>query len=169
MSVKVYVDAQEVKLKLTELPPKALDAAEGAANELEQELLSRAQGLASGAVLQVRSGKYLAAIKGDVSRTTETVKGRVYSRDPRVDLFEYGGSTGPHDIEASNAQALVLQVRGGTIFRKSVHHPGGDYGRSALGAGSRGKYSVLFTALDAMRAEIFEKMYHAVDDAVGID
>jgi len=169
MAIKVFVDATQVKLKLTELPPKALDAAEGAANELEQELLSRAQSLASGAVLQVRSGKYLAGIKGDVKRSTETVKGRVYSRDARADLFEYGGRTGPHEIEASGAQALMLQVRGGVIFRKSVHHPGGDYGRTSVGADSRGKYSVILTAMDAMRAEIFTKMYRAVDDAVGID
>jgi hypothetical protein len=167
VSIKVFVDAAKVKLRFQELPPQSLDALEDAAHDLETELLGRAQGLASGAVLQVRTGKYVAAIKGSVRRSKTGVYGKVGSRDPRADLFEFGGKTGPHDIAPRGAKALTLNLGGAsTMFAAIVHHPGGDYGRQSLGTGSRGKYSVIFTAFDQMRAEIFSRFYGAVEQAV---
>jgi hypothetical protein len=86
--------------------------------------------------------------------------------DPKANLFEFGGKTGPHDIEPDNAQALLLQIGGGKIFAAKVHHPGGDFGRESFGAGSQGKYSVVQLAYNEMRAEIFSRMYDAAFEGV---
>lgn len=168
MSIKVFVDTKKVKLRFDRLPEESLDRLEVEAQDLERELVQKAEGLASGAVLQVRSGKYVAAIKGLVRRSKSGVYGKVGSRDPRAALFEYGGKTGPHDIEPRNAKALMFSLGGASaLFAAVVHHPGGDYGRQQMGgAGSRGKYSVIFTAFDQMRADIFTRLYGAVEQAV---
>jgi hypothetical protein len=165
VSIRVYVDTTKTRLRFDKLPADALDALEEAAQDLDSQLLSKAEGLASGAVLQVRSGKYVAALKGSVKRSKSGVYGKLYSRDPRAALFEYGGKTGPHPIDPKNAHALLLQVSGGK-FAAHVQHRGGDYGRQQLGSGSRGKYSVIFAAYDTMRGEIFTRMYGAVYGAI---
>lgn len=166
MQVRVYVDTAKTRLRFDRLPKDVIARLSAEAQRLADDLLAKTQGLASGAVLQVRSGKYVSALHDRV-RTKETgVYASVFSRDPRVNLFEFGGKTAPHEIATKTAGALVLQVSGGQIFRGAVHHPGGDYGREQLGAGSRGKYSVIFAAYDEMRGEIFTRLYDAADRGI---
>ena len=164
--VRVYVDAVKVRLRFQELGPDALDRLDNAAASLESELVDRARDKASGAVLQVRTGKYVANILGQVRRTKQGVSGKVFSKDERADLFEFGGKTHIRDIVPNTAQAMLLQVAGGKVFAKHVLFPGGDYGRTAIGSGSRGKYSTIFAAFDEMRAEIFTRMRDAATGAL---
>jgi hypothetical protein len=164
--LKVYVDTSKVKLRFDRLPADVLGRLSATAQQLDDELLAKAKGLASGTVLQVKTGKYLAHIKGSVRTRASSVTGRVWVTDPRANLFEFGGKTGPHDIEPNSAQELLLQIAGGQVFAAKVHHPGGDFGRESFGAGSQGKYSVVQLAYNEMRSEIFSRMYDAAFEGV---
>lgn len=168
MQVKVYVDATKVRLRFQRLAPEALDALAGAAQDLDHDLVGRAKGLASGTVLQARTGKYVGAIKGRVKRTKTGVYAQAYSRDPRAALFEFGGKTAPHEIAPRSAKALLLQTVAGQTFASVVHHPGGDYGRSStgVGKGSQGRYSVIFRAYNGMRSAIFKGLHDAATGAI---
>jgi hypothetical protein len=164
--LKVFVDTSKVKLRFDRLPEDVLGRLSSTAQSLDDELLAKARGLASGSVLQVKTGKYLSHIKGSVRTRKSGVTGRVWVTDPRANLFEFGGKTKPHDIEPNSAQALLLQVAGGKIFAAEVHHPGGDFGRESFGAGSQGKHSVVQVAYNEMRGEIFSRMYDAAFEGV---
>lgn len=164
--LKVFVDTTKIRLRFDRLPKDVLEHLVDTARELDDQLLGRAKALAGGVVLQVRSGKFLARLRGYVRERRDGVWARVWSSAPTARLFEYGGKTGPHDIEPDKASALKLQIGGGTVFASKVHHPGGDFGRTNLGRGSRGKYSVINTAYDEMRTEIFTRMYDAAFEGV---
>ena len=166
MEVKVRVDASKTRLRFDRLPRDVLKRISAEALNFEEELVGRAKGLASGTVLQVKTGKYLSHIKGSVRERASGVYGRVWINDVKAHLFEFGGRTGPHDIEPDSAQALLLQIAGGKVFAAKVHHPGGDYGRESFGVGSQGKYSVVQVAYNQMRSEIFTRLYGAAFQGV---
>src|ERR1700728_800462 len=112
---------------------------------------SAARSKASGDLLQVRTGKFVRSIKAGIRTGKTSVTGRVYSNDPRAQLFEFGGTTPPHDIAPKNAKALLLQMRGGTVFAASVHHPGGKYEAR----------NIIHSAFDEMKAEIVDSLERA--------
>ncbi len=153
----VQVDASRANLRLEEMSPEVRDALIVAVTLAAGELEGSARSKASGDLLQVRTGKFVKSIKAGVSTGKNSITGRVYSKDVRAHLFEFGGTTPPHDIEPKNAKALLLQMRGGNVFAASVHHPGGVYEAR----------NIIHSAFDEMRAEIVENLEKAVLDAAG--
>lgn len=83
------------------------------------------QGL-KGEYLQSRSGALARSIQEDVAKTDHSVTGRVFSAGDvkYAAIQERGGTTPPHDIFPSKAQALHFMGGGGEVFAKVVHHPG---------------------------------------------
>lgn len=141
--VDVKVDTSSVDLKLDEMPgavrTAVLDAviADGAA--LTDLARTRAETL-----LQVRTGKFVSRIRFGLRRSKNRITGRVYSTAKTANLFEWGGTTPPHEIAPDSAKALLLQMRGGSRFAAHVHHPGGYYKR----------LEIIHGAFDQMKPEI---------------
>jgi len=154
-SLNVEVDASKANLRLQEMPVDARDNLIVAVTLLTGELQGAARSKASGDLLQVRRGKFVKSIKAGVRTAKNSITGRVYSKDVRAHLFEYGGKTPAHDIEPKNAKALLLQMRGGTLFAARVHHPGGVY--QAL--------EIIHSAFDEMKPEIVANLEKAVHEA----
>jgi hypothetical protein len=152
----IEVDASKLNLRLDKLAPAVHDALLVAVTLDAGELQGRAVSKASGDLLQVRSGKFVKSIKVSVRQSATRVTGRVYSRDPRAGLFEYGGTTRPHEIVAKNAHALLLQMRGGTRFAAKVQHPGGKYAAR----------DIIHSAFDEMKGDIAGDLTDAVRSAL---
>src|SRR5579864_978798 len=114
----------ELKLKLHTMVPEVRKALEQVIGAKAQEMRDRAIALASGQVIQERTGKFVASIKSELRSTETSVMGDVYSDDPRAPLFEYGGEQQPRDILPNIAQALrFLGGSAGTVFAAMVHRP----------------------------------------------
>lgn len=152
----VQVDASRANLRLEEMPEEVRDALIVAVTLAAGELEGAAQSKASGDLLQVRTGKFVRSIKAGVRTGKNSVTGRVYSNDVRAHLFEFGGTTPPHEIAPKNAKALLLQMRGGTVFATSVHHPGSRYEAR----------NIIHSAFDEMKSAIVEDLERAVLDVV---
>lgn len=105
-------------LEMQQLLPEVRAALEQTIGKDADTMRDRARELASGDVLQSRSGKYVESIKSEVHSTENGVFGFVSSDDPRVDLFEYGGTTPARDILPNVAQAL--RFAGGMMGRLSL-------------------------------------------------
>lgn len=156
MAEEIKVDSSKLDLRLGKLQPAVHDALVVAVTLDAGELQGRAQSKASGDLLQVRSGKFVKSIKAGIRQSADRVTGRVYSRDPRAHLFEYGGKTKPHVIEPTAARALLLQVRGGTRFAARVQHPGGKYDAR----------QIIHSAFGEMKAGIAEDLVNAARGAI---
>lgn len=80
----------------------------------------------SGQLLHVQSGDLRDSINWDVVQEATAIIGRVFSAGniPYAEIQEEGGTTPPHIIEATNAQALCFVMGGETVFAKRVNHPG---------------------------------------------
>ena len=154
-AVEITVDSSKLDLRLKEMPQQVHDALVVAVTLDAGELQGEAQSLAE-QVLRVRSGKFVGSIKSSVRENENHITGRVYSNAPQANLFEYGGTTPPHDIEPNTARALAfLASNGGLMFAASVHHPGGKY--RAL--------EILHTAFDTLKSDIAADLTAAVDTA----
>lgn len=152
---KVEVNASKANLRLQQMTPEAKDALILAVTLAAGELQGAAQSNASGALLQVRRGKFVKSIKAGIRTGGNSVTGRVYSKDVRAHLFEYGGNTPAHDIAPKTAKALLLRMRGADGFAALVHHPGGAYAAR----------NIIHSAFDEMRPEIIEQLEAAVTGA----
>lgn len=150
MSNAVYVDIETSKIeaKLDAIPPAVHDALVIAVTLDAGEVQGAAQSLASGDLLQVRTGKFVKSIKSGVKQNKNSVTGRVYSRDVRAGLFEWGGHTPPHLIEPSSKLALLFDMRGGKVFARRVNFPGGTYTAR----------QIIHTALDEFRDTIADDL-----------
>lgn len=155
----VEVDSSRLNLRLGKLQPAVHDALLVAVTLDAGELQGLAQSKASGELLQVRTGKFVKSIKASVRQSANRVSGSVYSNDPRALIFEWGGTTGPHEIAAKNAQALLIQMRGGTVFARRVQHPGGKYEPR----------QIIHTAFDEMKGGIESDLKDAVLGAIPND
>jgi phage gpG-like protein len=92
-----------------------------------------------GQVLKQRSGKLARSIQRETRTEGETVVGEVFSAGDvkYAAIHEFGGTTPPHDIIPTKAQALAFAIGGKMVFAKVVHHPGSriperSYMRSSL-------------------------------------
>ncbi len=153
MKFDVALDADKAKQHLQRLPDAVRAELVTEAEFLDGELVARARLLASGDLVNVRSGRYVRSIKGRVTSTRTVVTGKAYSRAPEAHLIETGAVRGPRDILPNAAQAMTFVLGGHRVFAKRVHHPG-----SVM----RGRY-VLHTALDEMRVEIISGMRAAMN------
>lgn len=80
-----------------------------------------------GQVLNQRSGALARSIQQQAPITEgDGVYGRVFSSGDvkYAAIHEYGGTTPPHDIVPSKAEALMFVIGGKTVFANVVHHPG---------------------------------------------
>ncbi|WP_020177058.1 hypothetical protein [Methyloferula stellata] len=93
--------------------------------DLAQQLQARVKDNLSGAILNQRSGRLAASLVSGTNEDGTDVEGFVSSEGvPYAAIQEYGGKTAAHDIIAVKAKALAFAGGGGTVFAKSVHHPG---------------------------------------------
>jgi hypothetical protein len=141
--VEVKVNASKVDLKLEEFPEDVRRELLYEIELLGGELVDRARGRAE-ELLQVRTGKFVGRIRFGLKRSKNSLFGRVFSSDVRANLFEWGGTTPPHEIAPNKARALLLQMQGGTAFAARVHHPGGKYKR----------LQIIHGAFDEMKPQI---------------
>lgn len=141
-------------------------------NELVAELVARARAKAEGDVLQVRSGKFVDSIHGDVvlenpdahrslagmfaagGTTHEGVFAEVLSDDPIAHVLEYGATIPPHEIDVSTAHALRFFGHEGVVFAASVAFPGAEIP----------PHSTIHAAFVEMEDEIVEKLESAAGE-----
>lgn len=119
----IVVKSDSVMALLDTISPRVHDALLPSITADANSILSRARALASGDVLQERSGKYVKSIKMKVYDSKKRVYAKVFSRDPRAGLFEWGGSTPARNILPNAAQAMAFMGSAGQVFAKIVHRP----------------------------------------------
>lgn len=92
-----------------------------------------------GQVLKYHSGKLARSIQEDSRTEGDVVIGEVFSAGDvkYAAIQEFGGTTPPHDIIPTKADALAFMMGGKMTFAKIVHHPGSkiperSYLRSSL-------------------------------------
>jgi hypothetical protein len=117
------VGVGSVKRRLQTLTPEIREALEIVIRKDVGTILDRARALASGHVLQERTGKYVASMKSSVRSDDGGVYGKVYSDDPRSSLFEWGGSTPARTILPNVAQVMTFALSTGQVFARIVHRP----------------------------------------------
>lgn len=154
--VSVQIDSSRLNLKLDALTPEVRDSLLATIFIETGILAGRVQARAEER-LQMRTGKFLRSIKPWAkARGENQVYGGVEIRDPTANLFEWGGTTPPHEITPDTAKALLLNMRGGKVFAKRVQHPGGKYEAR----------TILHTPFGEMKPEIEDALIKAVDTAV---
>lgn len=125
-SVKVtdwlQVDVEQVQVRLREIPPGMHITLLREERKAEEMVLERARDLAA-TVLQVRTGRFVASIQGEVVDDPDQVMARVWSGDQKAHILEYGAQVPAHDEHPNDVKALLLQVSSGQVFAASVHHP----------------------------------------------
>jgi hypothetical protein len=142
-------------LQMQNLMPEVRAALERTITAEAAEMRDRARALASGEVLQERTGKFVASIQSNVRSDETGVFGTVYSDDPRDPLFEYGGEQAARDILPNVKQALAFlggSVLGrilslgsaGQILAAIVHRPVVQYP----------KHPIIHAAFDEARTVI---------------
>lgn len=151
----VQVKSDRIRVKLDELPEELRVRLKSTAQVLAEELRSVAQALASGALLQVHTGKFIASIRAGVRSSKTSVTGRIHSKAPQAGILEWGGTVPAHEILPSAAQALAFAFQGHQVFASKVQMP-------AVHIEKRG---VLHAALAAMQTTIITELKGTVADA----
>lgn len=141
---EIVVKSGTITARLDAILPAVRQAVLSAVNLDADRVLDRAKTLAGGDVLQVKSGKYLASIKSSVRSTQRSVYGKVYSRDPRAGLFEWGGTTPAREILPNKAKALAFMGSAGQVFAGAVHRPVVRYQ----------PHSVIHEAFEEMKSDV---------------
>ena len=149
--IDIKVDASRINLKLEEMPEdvrrELLFAIIVDGGKVVDLARSRAEEL-----LQTKTGKFVSRIRFGLRRSKNSLFGRVFSTDPRANIFEWGGKTGAHDILPDKAKALMLP---GGKFAAIVHHPGGKYKR----------LEIIHGAFASMKGQIETDLGDAVKNA----
>jgi hypothetical protein len=118
----------KVVLQMQQLLPEVRAALEIVIRKSADQILGEARALASGDVVQVRSGRYLASLESRVRSTPDSVFGYVWSDDPGLAaVFEFGGVQAPREILPNVAQALRFMGTTGMVFAEIVHRPSVTY------------------------------------------
>jgi len=149
--VSVKVNASRVNLRLEEMPDDVRRELFYEIAILGGELVDKARARAE-ELLQVKTGKFVGRIRFGLKRRKNSLTGRVFSSDPRANLFEWGGKTGAHEILPDKAKALLIS---GGKFAARVHHPGGKYKR----------LEIIHGAFDEMKPKIVSGLEATVNDA----
>ena len=127
-----------------------------AAKKLKDEAVNYARTLASGPLVNVRSGRYLKSLKGSVSSGQKTVTGKIYSRDPVAHLIESGATRKAREILPNTKQALSFMLGGRRVFARAVHHPGSKMPAKHL----------LQQTIDDMQPDIFKELEAALNRGI---
>lgn len=164
MGFDVRVSGRESTiLYMQQLLPETRVALERVIGKAAKDTRDRARQMASGDVLQERTGSYVASIKSDLVSNKEGVFGHVRSDDPRAGLFEYGGTTPARDILPNAREAMKFAGGGalqtilslglaGDVFAKVVHRPAVEYPQ----------HSVIDAAFDEARNPVGTQIGNAV-------
>lgn len=119
----ISVKSDSVMALLDTISPHVHDALLPAITRDANSILGLARAKASGEVLHEKTGKYVKSIKMKVYDSKKRVYAKVYSRDPRAALFEWGGSTPAREILPNVAQVMAFMGSSGQVFAKVVHRP----------------------------------------------
>ncbi len=154
--IDVKLSASRVQLRLDRMPDEVRAMLGTTARMLDDALVARAKSLASGGVLKVRTGSYVASIRGSVRVSQRSVSGSATSRDRRAHIFEFGGETSPHLELPKIKQAMAFMMGAGKVFASMVHHPGSHIA----------EHSVIHAAFDEMKGDIQADLQAAVSRGV---
>lgn len=159
MNVEIIGDTA-IRARLDSMPVRLQDALRSKADFLAKYLQRYivTQKL-SGQVLNKRTGALQRSITQQVTASTDSVTGKVYS-DGSVDyagIHEYGGKTNPHVIEAKGGKALAFNWNGKAVFFRKVNHPGSNMPER----------SFMRSSLDDNRDYIIAELQRTVDKVVG--
>jgi len=152
---EVKVDSSKALLKLDSFTKSVHDALDLYVTLEAGELLGRVQELAGGSVLKVITGKYLKSIKTSFRVTEKSITAKIYSKDPRAGLFEWGGTTPARDIYPNTAKAMAFLRGVGELFAAHVKRPVITYK----------PHPTIHAAFDEMKQEIESGLIRTVDDA----
>lgn len=152
---QVRVDSSRVRLRLEEMPTNVRSALRDVTEILDVELVARARSRAR-SELNVRSGKYLASIRGAISETPRRISGKARARAKQAAILEYGGNIPPHEILPNKAGALAFLRDGAQVFAAAVQHPGAHITAR----------KIIHGAFSEMRGDIVAGMTTAVQRAV---
>jgi len=119
----VKVDATSVMAKLDQIGPHLHDTLLPEIITDADTIMDRARALASGAVLKEKTGSYVKSIKDKVYDNRTKIYAKVFSRDPRAGLFEWGGTTPAREILPDVKKALAFMMSAGEVFAAVVHRP----------------------------------------------
>lgn len=120
----IDTDAGLVSLQFAGLSVMVREALHEEAVILERRVVARAKELAA-TLDRVRTGAYVASIRGTVTDDPNGVMAHVFSGAPQANILEYGGELPAHDITPSAAQALHFAAfLGGNVFAARIHFPG---------------------------------------------
>ena len=158
MAVFLNVDAanlhldtdREIVETLGAIGPNTEQALVKTEARLAEELVARTRAKASGDVLQIRTGRFIASIHTETDVEGHIGLGRTilasFSRiaaaradspdqgvfttvsidDPKAHILEYGATLPAHDIDPNTAHALRFLGREGIKFAAHVHWPGAE-------------------------------------------
>jgi hypothetical protein len=158
MKFDVEFDADKTKRRLAKLPDAARTELVTVARLLDRELVDYARFLASGPLVNVKSGRYVKSIHGSVRSTQTMVTGKVASSAPEAHFIETGAVRKAMDILPNAAKALSFLMNGRRVFAARVHHPGSTEKPRHL----------LQVALDDIRAEIVAEMTSALHRGLAV-
>lgn len=152
MAGEIVVDSSRMNIRLGKLEPAVHDALVVAVTIDAGELLGEMQSLASGDLVQVRTGKFLKSFKASVRQRQNRVSATVGTKSPLAHILEGGAKIPAHDIVPSKARALLFMARaGGQTFAAKVRSPGGTIGARRI----------VETAFDNMKDYIREDLMDA--------
>jgi hypothetical protein len=127
MPLTVQVKIDEGVARMGRLPDDIRAELKAEVRAIGTVIRDTARSKASGDVLKVRTGEYRKSIKLSVRSTTTKVQGRVYTRNPLANIFEYGDAHLPaRVIYAKNVKALhfMMSGGGGETYAAHVNFPG---------------------------------------------
>jgi phage gpG-like protein len=129
----------ELVARLNDMPNSVRSSLYRVITKLVLQLEASTKQKLSGDVLNVVTGQLRRSITHTVEKSSTSVIGKVFSSGnvPYAAIHEFGGTTSPHEIVASKAQALHFIMGGKDVFFKRVNHPGSviperSYLRSSL-------------------------------------
>jgi hypothetical protein len=149
----IQIDSSQPRKNFEKMPADVRGEMVDAAKTLKDEAVNYARTLASGPLVNVRSGRYLRSIKGRVSSGSKTVTGKIFSNAPEAHLIEQGATRRPREILPNAKQALAFMIGGKRVFAKAVHHPGSIMPAKHL----------LQQTIDDMQPDIFKELEAALN------
>lgn len=120
----IKVNEGGVPERIGALPESVRKAILREEEEIGALLLGKMQAKASGGVVRIKSGKYLASFRSKVSSTQRGVSLTVGTKSPLANILEYGAEILPHIIKPKGQRSLHFLATSGEVFAAIVHSPG---------------------------------------------
>src|SRR5689334_21646610 len=116
MADDVVIDHSKLDVRLGKLEPEMRDALVVVVRRDADELRAEMRSLASGDMVQVRTGKFVKSFRRRVLKSKNRVNATVGTKSSLAHILEGGASIPPHLIVPKNAPALLVRARAGEIF-----------------------------------------------------